>query len=297
MANTKNSGYDTTWFVDEDLIKEFICSICTNVAKIVTTTECDHIYCTTCITEWFATKKECPLCRKKNPSITRNTFTDKRILDLKVHPESRKRKQEEEEEEKIKTLKERLQLQKKWCISCCQENYPDEHETCPSRINSTEGKKLLQLASTNNPIFKIPTKSFVSSSNSLATECIPMDDLRSAVFRSREAGDKWCYMAVNIAGSGTADAALKCFFHANQRALNIDGLQCVQEAVFLRIFSPEKTIDVSHSAGEVSREKISNNIVKIIKMDLRTFANALMDLSATKFQVVVYYNFVIKPEL
>ncbi len=298
MADIKNSGYDTSWFVSEDSIKEYICSICMLVARNASTTECDHIYCTPCITEWFAKKKECPFCRKEDPAITKNTFVDKRILDLKVHPENRKRKHASELKEQ--TLKERLQQTKTWCILCCEEVYPDEHVMCPSRNDSEEGKKLMEGVVSNRIKFRITCDQVFDASNVLATDFITVNDLKSPSFKPRKTSDKWGSISSDIHNSGKANATIITHFQPDQLVLTIANLHHVRTCFAYRVFLPGRTVDIvdtGYTFGELSRDKIVSRTRKFQNVNINTFANALLDLSAERFQVLMYYSFVVKPEL
>ncbi len=289
-----NDGYDTSWFADENSIKEYICSICTNVAKMATTTECDHIFCTACITEWFTKKKECPMCKMKNPSITKNTFTDKRILDLKVHPENRKkRKHDAEEEVKQQTLKERLNLQKTWCILCEQELYPDEHVTCPSRDGSVDGINLMEHVVSESPLIHISWENILKSTNMLATEWITADYLKS--FKPLVVSDKWASLTVEVRKPGTVGAMLTCGFLVKQSAQAVADMSYVHNYSVLRISALGKISDMFNSSGETTRDDITKCTKKLSELELKTLANALLDLGVEKFQFLVYYNLVIKP--
>jgi hypothetical protein len=59
-------GLDTEIFGDDP--GEFICSICSNVAYplVITTCREEHPFCEPCISRWFETKKECPICKQRN---------------------------------------------------------------------------------------------------------------------------------------------------------------------------------------------------------------------------------------
>lgn len=45
------------------------CSICFSKLNEEYKTECNHIFCTVCIIEWYKKQKNCPLCRRtiENP--------------------------------------------------------------------------------------------------------------------------------------------------------------------------------------------------------------------------------------
>lgn len=56
------------------------CSICLEKIEIAHKTECGHIFCKSCIEEWYKRNSTCPLCRKKithsnhhNPTNNKNS--------------------------------------------------------------------------------------------------------------------------------------------------------------------------------------------------------------------------------
>src|SRR5688572_24222146 len=70
-------GYPTDWFVasvDDLKDREVVCSICTEVMRDATETECGHAFCGSCVHGL----EKCPMCRKRiqkdllNVSVTFN---------------------------------------------------------------------------------------------------------------------------------------------------------------------------------------------------------------------------------
>ena len=60
-------GWDIDRFIDKDnIVKDIICTICTEVVSDAKQTPCDHLFCKECISEWLKSgKKTCPIDREK----------------------------------------------------------------------------------------------------------------------------------------------------------------------------------------------------------------------------------------
>jgi len=65
-GSTQAISPDTTAMssADEEQDESHKCALCLSPRQHTTATLCGHLYCWQCITEWCATKSECPLCRK-----------------------------------------------------------------------------------------------------------------------------------------------------------------------------------------------------------------------------------------
>ncbi|CAG2119053.1 unnamed protein product [Medioppia subpectinata] len=72
-------GYDCSRFTDE-ISEELLCSICSEVLEEALTTDCEHLFCRQCITEWLSVNRTCPIDRlyitarnlKAAPRVVRN---------------------------------------------------------------------------------------------------------------------------------------------------------------------------------------------------------------------------------
>ncbi|CAG2163935.1 unnamed protein product [Oppiella nova] len=72
-------GYDCQRFT-EDISEELLCSICSEVLEEALTTDCEHLFCRQCITEWLSVNRTCPIDRlyitsrnlKAAPRVVRN---------------------------------------------------------------------------------------------------------------------------------------------------------------------------------------------------------------------------------
>ena len=60
-------GWDIDRFLDKDnIVKDIICTICTEVVSDAKQTPCDHMFCKECISEWLKSGKQtCPIDREK----------------------------------------------------------------------------------------------------------------------------------------------------------------------------------------------------------------------------------------
>lgn len=78
-------GYDTSLFVEEPN-RHFICSICLDVVKDNLRSECDHLYCRSCIFQALDNKLECPVDRRPLPlhQLKKDTILESVIGELKV---------------------------------------------------------------------------------------------------------------------------------------------------------------------------------------------------------------------
>ncbi len=63
----------------------------------------------------------------------------------------------------------------------------------------------------------------------------------------------------------------------------------------IRVHTPEKFFDIFESAGDHSHDQIGKHIKKVVNINVKTLANALLDLSAERFQILAFYSFVVKP--
>ncbi len=95
----KKCGYPKEWFVDDGSLEELICAVCLDVCKDVTRTNCDHIFCSFCITECVAIKDECPKCRRNDVLRKPDRILKNIISSLKVKSNKR------DSENNVKTCK------------------------------------------------------------------------------------------------------------------------------------------------------------------------------------------------
>ncbi len=284
----KNAGYDTSWFVSEESIKEYICPVCTMVAKDAATTDCNHIFCTSCITGWFVKKKSCPVCGKENPVSMRNTFTDKMILELKVH--NRKRKINDDKAELV--LREKLSRERQeWCILCCQQVVVEEHKECPGRDKASN--KLEPIGVDRK--LKIEFNSIVESSSSLSTVYVTLSDIRQGG-KSAVLKDKWLEVWIEVQDHGTANAQLAGCLRLDKKALErFRDMHSLRAVSIIRIHHMSGVTDMQPMTGILTRDSIDNGKALLAKRDLRDVANLLMDFEPARLQIVTHYSFTIKP--
>jgi E3 ubiquitin-protein ligase NRDP1 len=55
-------GYDISRFTGE-ISEELMCSICSEILRDPLTTECEHLYCRECISDWLKDNRTCPIDR------------------------------------------------------------------------------------------------------------------------------------------------------------------------------------------------------------------------------------------
>lgn len=55
-------GYDSSRFTAE-ISEELLCSICSEVLEEAITTDCEHLFCRKCITDWLSVNRTCPIDR------------------------------------------------------------------------------------------------------------------------------------------------------------------------------------------------------------------------------------------
>ncbi len=68
-------GYPLEVFVDKTKAENFVCAICLCVPSEPVQTNCDHVFCNSCISSDLLQKRQCPLCRTPIPAnlfITEN---------------------------------------------------------------------------------------------------------------------------------------------------------------------------------------------------------------------------------
>ncbi|KAK7602102.1 hypothetical protein V9T40_009543 [Parthenolecanium corni] len=66
----------------EALENEFKCSICEEMFIEATVTNCNHVFCAHCLSEWMKKKKDCPYCRKHVLQQCRAPVIDEFVLTI-----------------------------------------------------------------------------------------------------------------------------------------------------------------------------------------------------------------------
>lgn len=93
-------------FLEQDLE----CSICLDIYKDPVITNCQHIFCKTCLDSALNKSKDCPLCRTK---ITKINFNPEKVISIVKN--SLKLGSSANSLDSLKTLKDRLQYER--CLS------------------------------------------------------------------------------------------------------------------------------------------------------------------------------------
>ncbi|KAM7249274.1 hypothetical protein ACFE04_021548 [Oxalis oulophora] len=66
----------------ESLENEFKCSICEEIFIEATVTNCNHVFCAHCLSEWMKKKRDCPYCRKHVSQQCRAPVIDEFVLSM-----------------------------------------------------------------------------------------------------------------------------------------------------------------------------------------------------------------------
>ena len=57
------TDYDLSFFVQPELVSDWMCAICQNVLSAAVTTKCGHLFCSRCLEQSLQQKSKCPVCR------------------------------------------------------------------------------------------------------------------------------------------------------------------------------------------------------------------------------------------